>query len=180
MWKYVRFNKVNFSAFYFANLWLCFTGYFVLKDPIKNFGSSLQNLLIKDLNVESSPATAYYWSLVFAYFLVICLTMVFVMKPLNIHIPDNKVDAWETAITFILVTGFFLYSFHKIFSIGMPEIFPGWLVKLIMGSNAYYIENFKSVEGPSMIWSNVSDILWNFGPLAFMWYRAKTGGGASN
>jgi hypothetical protein len=28
----------------------------------------------------------------------------------------------------------------------------------------------------SVIWSNLSDFIWNFLPLGFMWYRAKTGG----
>jgi hypothetical protein len=176
MWKFVQFNKVNFSAFYFANLWFCFTGFFVLGDKLREVGSYIQNLVIKDLKVNSSPATMYYWSLIFVYFAVIIATMILVMKPLNIHIPDTKIEWWETALTFLLIAGFFFYSFHKIFNLGMPEVFPPIIVKLIMGTNAYYIESMKIVEGPGVIWSTVSDFVWNFLPLTFMWYRAKTGG----
>jgi hypothetical protein len=176
MWKFVSFNKANFSAFYFANLWFCFTGYFVLGNQLRDVGSYIQNLVIKDFKVNSSPATMYYWSLIAVYFTVILVTMFLVMKPLNIHIPDAKVETWESVLTFLLVFGFFFYSFHKIFNLGMPEGTPPQLVKLIMGTDAYYIESMRNVENTSVIWSRLSDFVWNFVPLGFMWYRAKTGG----
>jgi glucan phosphoethanolaminetransferase (alkaline phosphatase superfamily) len=176
MWKFIRFNRVNFSAFYFANLWFCFTGYFVLGDQLRQVASYVQNLVIKDLNQSSSPATLYYWSLIAVYLIVITITMLVVMKPLNIHIPDTKIEMWEQLLTCFLVAGFFFYSFHKIFSLGMPEGVPGQIVKLIMGQNAYYIESTRNVENISVIWSTVSDFVWNFCPLGFMWWRAKTGG----
>jgi hypothetical protein len=176
MWKFVSFNKSNFSAFYFANLWFCFTGYFLLGNNLREVGSYVQNLVVKDLKYNASPSTMYYWSMLLVYLVSIFIIMIVVMKPLNIHIPDANIEAWETVLTFLLVVGFFFYSFHKIFSLGMPEGTPGQLVKLIMGPNAYYIETMRSVENVSVIWSNLSDFIWNFLPLGFMWYRAKTGG----
>lgn len=170
-----QFSKVNYSAFYFANLWCTFLGLFIFKDALKYVGSNVQNFLIRDVNLNGSPTTLYYWSLVAVFFAVVMLVMLFIMKPLNIHIPDNKIEFSESVLTFVLITGFFFYSFHKILNIGMPELFPQFLVKLIMGSNAYYLESLKVIEGTSVLWSSLSDPLWSFGPLLYMWWRAKTG-----
>ncbi|MGL4758929.1 MAG: hypothetical protein ACRCXZ_06310 [Patescibacteria group bacterium] len=175
MWKYIKFNKVNYSAFFFANLWVAFTCFFVLKFQMLQLASYIQNLIVKDFNQNTSPATMFYYSMLLVYFIVILLAMIFVMKPLNIHIPDTKIEWWEQALTFILIVGFFLYSFHKIFDYGMPELFWPQLVKFISGASGRYIENNRPIE-VGVLWSNLSDLFWNFVPLGFMWYRAKTGG----
>jgi hypothetical protein len=171
-----HFSKVNYSAFYFANLWCCFLGLFIFKDFLKLVGSSIQNFLIRDVNVSGSPTFIYYWSLLGVFLAVVIGVMILIMKPLNIHIPDNKIEFSESLITFIFIAGFFFYSFHKIMNIGMPELFPTQVVKLIMGTNAYYLESLRPIEGTSVIWSAISDPLWSFGPIGYMWWRAKTGG----
>jgi hypothetical protein len=175
MWQKVKFDTVNFSAFYFANLWVCFVSFFFLNDYILQLGAQVTNIAQKDLNVKSDGTTVYYWSLLFVYFCVVFAVMMAVMKTLHIHLPDNNVQGMETFITFVLIIGFFFYTFHKTFILaGMPDGTPPFIVNLIMGSKGRYLTGVLTTTNSSVVWQNLSDPLWCFGPLGFMLYRAKT------
>jgi hypothetical protein len=177
MWQKVRFDTVNFSAFYFANLWVCFVSLFFLKDWLAMLGNYATNLAQTDLQVKNtSGSLVFYWSLILVYFLVVSLAMMMIMKPLHIHLPDNNVQGAETFLTFILILGFFFYTFHKTFiNVAMPDGVPAVLADLIMGQGKF-ISGASTRGLTSVIWGNISNFIWCFLPIGFMWFRAKTGG----
>lgn len=175
MWKYVKFNRVNFSAFYFANLWFAFCCLTIFRAPVQMMATSIQNLFVKDFNQRLAPGITQYYSYLFVYLAGIMLTMILIMKPLNIHIPDTKIETVESIVTFLLITGFFFYSCHHIFDLKFPDFIPMWLAKFIGGINATNMDPLKNTE-TSTFWPWLSDWFWNIAPLGCMWYRAKTGG----
>jgi hypothetical protein len=174
MWQHVKFDTVNFSAFFFSNLWVCFVSLFFLNQPINNLANTLTDSVKRDLALKNNPNEIYYWVLLLVYFGVVFLVMSMVMKPLNIHLPDNNVKGVETFITFVLILGFFFFTFHKTFNIGMPNGVPGFIVNLIMGPSSKYLDGQTTAAGASVLWSNISTFVWCFAPLGYMIFRAKT------
>jgi hypothetical protein len=173
MWQKVKFDTVNFSAFYFANLWVCFVSLHFAQPYFEQLGSYMTNLAQTDIKVNASSSLIYYFSLAFVYFLAVSGIMLMVMKPLHIHLPDNNVQGIETFLTFMLILGFFFYTFHKTFNIAMPDGVPPFLVNLLMGEGRY-ISGGLTRGTTAVIWSNLSSAIWCFGPLGYMLYRAKS------
>ena len=170
-WQNVKFDTVNFSAFYFANLWVCFISTTILKSEILKLSFIGTNLVQNDLNIKGNSTQTQYLIQLFIYFLIVFITMALIMKPLNIHLPDSKSQGIETLLNSILIFGFFMFTFHKVFNVGMPREVPPQVVDLIMGDGRY-LDGLGT--NSSVLWGYASNFVWCFLPLGYMWYRVKT------
>lgn len=119
-------------------------------------------------------ANANIWYFLFlTCFIFVFFVKVLVVDPIGFYIIKLNAPWWETVIGSFLILGFMIFMMNQQFAQPMPVNWPLPLIHLLDGYKNTFLPTEASRSLASQNTWTIVPWLWQIGPIAFLYIRAR-------
>jgi len=158
----LRLTRRLLSAYYIAVVLSIFVFQVpIVKDLLAQIQASVESFILNIMN--QTVSTLFSWvSLFIVCFLVVFLIRRFVVEPLGFFMDvDNDLNTIQTIVLTVAILGCLIYNMNLYFGQPMPSEFPKFMFDYL---------GTKQGNADSLPY-----LLWNLGPMVFMYFTYKKG-----